>query len=251
MGVSRELLPKWEDLQFVVAQLHKLPLLDEEDVATRIVIGPGAKKPLHLDIPIFVSDMSFGALSEEAKIALAKGAEAAGTGICSGEGGMLPEEQAANSRYFYELASARFGFSWDKVQKTQAFHFKGGQGAKTGTGGHLPGHKVVGQIVAQLEKSGVRDNTLLIFTGDNGYYKGSRGFAGKWSHYEESLRVPLVIYDPRQPSSRGGVQRAEIALNIDVAPSLLSAAGLPTVVLLAVSTQPGYPATGVSTSSVE
>ena len=59
---------------------------------------------------------------------------------------MLPEEQAANSRYFYELASARFGFSWDKVQKTQAFHFKGGQGAKTGTGGHLPGNKVKGKI---------------------------------------------------------------------------------------------------------
>ncbi len=59
---------------------------------------------------------------------------------------MLPEEQAANSRYFYELASARFGFSWDKLQKAQAFHFKGGQGAKTGTGGHLPGHKVKGKI---------------------------------------------------------------------------------------------------------
>jgi glutamate synthase domain-containing protein 2/nitrite reductase/ring-hydroxylating ferredoxin subunit len=146
MGVSRELLPKWEDLQFVVAQLHKVPLLDDEAVGTDIVIGPRAKKPLHLDIPVFVSDMSFGALSEEAKIALARGAEAAGTGICSGEGGMLPEEQAANSRYFYELASARFGFSWDKVQKTQAFHFKGGQGAKTGTGGHLPGNKVKGKI---------------------------------------------------------------------------------------------------------
>jgi glutamate synthase domain-containing protein 2 len=59
---------------------------------------------------------------------------------------MLPEEQGANSRYFYELASARFGFSWDKVEKTQAFHFKGGQGAKTGTGGHLPGDKVKGKI---------------------------------------------------------------------------------------------------------
>jgi glutamate synthase domain-containing protein 2 len=59
---------------------------------------------------------------------------------------MLPEEQSANSRYFYELASARFGFSWDKVEKTQAFHFKGGQGAKTGTGGHLPGEKVKGKI---------------------------------------------------------------------------------------------------------
>ncbi len=146
MGVPRDSLPKWDDLQFVVGQLHKLPLLDDEPVGTDIVIGPNAKKPLKLDIPLFVSDMSFGALSEEAKVALAKGAELAGTGICSGEGGMLPDEQEANSRYFYELASARFGFSWDKVQKTQAFHFKGGQGAKTGTGGHLPGEKVKGKI---------------------------------------------------------------------------------------------------------
>jgi glutamate synthase domain-containing protein 2 len=154
MGVPRNSLPLWEDLQFVVGQLHKLPLLDDEEVGTDLVIGPAAKKPLHLDIPMFVSDMSFGALSEEAKVALSKGAELAGTGICSGEGGMLPEEQVANSRYFYELASARFGFSWDKVQKTQAFHFKGGQGAKTGTGGHLPGNKVRGKIaeVRELEE---------------------------------------------------------------------------------------------------
>ena len=79
-------------------------------------------------------------------MALAKGAEQAGTGICSGEGGMLPEEQAANSRYFYELASGKFGFSWDKLDVVQAFHFKLGQGAKTGTGGHLPGIKVSGKI---------------------------------------------------------------------------------------------------------
>jgi glutamate synthase domain-containing protein 2 len=151
MGVSRNQLPKWDDIQFVVGQLHKLPLLDDESVGTDVVIGANAEKPLVLDIPLFVSDMSFGALSEEAKIALSKGAELAGTGICSGEGGMLPEEQAASSRYFYELASARFGFSWDKVQKTQAFHFKGGQGAKTGTGGHLPGNKVKGKIAEVRE----------------------------------------------------------------------------------------------------
>ena len=154
MGVPRDTLPKWEDLQLVVGQLHKLPLLDDEPVGTDTVVGPNANRPLRLDIPLLVSDMSFGALSEQAKVALAKGAELAGTGICSGEGGMLPEEQAANSRYFYELASARFGFSWDKVVKTQAFHFKGGQGAKTGTGGHLPGNKVQGKIaeVRQLSE---------------------------------------------------------------------------------------------------
>ena len=151
MGVPRDRLPKWDDIQFVVAQLHRQPVLDNEAVGTELVIGPNANRPLTLDIPLFVSDMSFGALSEEAKVALSKGAELAGTGICSGEGGMLPEEQAANSRYFYELASARFGFSWDKVKKTQAFHFKGGQGAKTGTGGHLPGNKVVGKIAEVRE----------------------------------------------------------------------------------------------------
>lgn len=146
MGVDRNTLPKWENIQFLPAQLSRRPLLDHEDVSTRVVIGPNANKSLELSLPLFVSDMSFGALSREAKIALSKGAEMAGTGICSGEGGMLPEEQENNSKYFYELASAQFGFSWDKIEKVQAFHFKGGQGAKTGTGGHLPGQKVVGEI---------------------------------------------------------------------------------------------------------
>ncbi|MBT8401503.1 MAG: Rieske 2Fe-2S domain-containing protein, partial [Rhodothermia bacterium] len=111
MGVPLPELPQWSDIQILTAQLARRPLADDADVTTEVVIGPAAGKPLKLDIPIFVSDMSFGALSEEAKVALAMGAEMAGTGICSGEGGMLPEEQAANSRYFYELASAKFG--WD------------------------------------------------------------------------------------------------------------------------------------------
>lgn len=154
MGVPGKDLPKWDDIQFLTAQMAQRPLLDDALVGTELVIGPRAKKPLTLKIPIFVSDMSFGALSEGSKIALAKGAEAAGTGICSGEGGMLPEEQQSNSRYFYELASAKFGYSEDKLNNVQAFHFKGGQGAKTGTGGHLPGSKVTGKIsaVRQLEE---------------------------------------------------------------------------------------------------
>jgi glutamate synthase domain-containing protein 2/nitrite reductase/ring-hydroxylating ferredoxin subunit len=146
MGVPRDQLPRWEDIQILTAQLHKVPLLDDAPVATEVVIGPNARKPLILERPLLVSDMSFGALSQEAKVALAMGAERAGTAICSGEGGMLPEEQEANSRYLYELASGRFGYSMDKVAKSQAFHFKCGQGAKTGTGGHLPGNKVTGKI---------------------------------------------------------------------------------------------------------
>ncbi len=148
MGVPRDELPKWDDIQIVTAQLARLPRLDDDRVGTEVCIGPNADRPLWLDIPMLVSDMSFGALSEEAKVALARGAELAGTGICSGEGGMLPEEQAENTRYFYELASARFGWSFDHLKKVQAFHFKGGQGAKTGTGGHLPGAKVQGKIAA-------------------------------------------------------------------------------------------------------
>jgi glutamate synthase domain-containing protein 2/nitrite reductase/ring-hydroxylating ferredoxin subunit len=146
MGVPRSELPSWDDIQIITAQLATPPQLDDAPVGTAVVVGPNAQKPLRLEIPLLVSDMSFGSLSEPAKVALAKGAELAGTGICSGECGMLAEEQSANHRYFYELASARFGFSWDKVLKAQAFHFKGGQAAKTGTGGHLPGSKVVGKI---------------------------------------------------------------------------------------------------------
>jgi glutamate synthase domain-containing protein 2 len=146
MGVPRSELPSWDDLQLLTAQLARTPLADEAPVDTEFVIGPNAENPLQLEIPIFVSDMSFGALSEEAKIAISKGAEQAGTGICSGEGGMLPEEQDANSRYFYEYATGKFGWDIDLVEQVQAFHFKAGQGAKTGTGGHLPGEKVQGRI---------------------------------------------------------------------------------------------------------
>ncbi len=148
MGVPLTELPQWNEIQILTAQLSTKPLLDDSEIDTKLVIGPKAKKPLILDIPIFVSDMSFGSLSEEAKVALAKGAEMAGTGICSGEGGMLPEEQQSNTKYFYELASGKFNWSLDKVKNIQAFHFKAGQGAKTGTGGHLPGNKVTEKIAS-------------------------------------------------------------------------------------------------------
>jgi glutamate synthase domain-containing protein 2/nitrite reductase/ring-hydroxylating ferredoxin subunit len=146
MGVPAPELPRWNQIQVVTAQLARRPLGDHDPVGTGVVVGPNALRPLELDIPIFVSDMSFGALSEEAKVAMALGADRAGTGICSGEGGMLTDEQEANARYLYELASARFGWELEKVKRCQAFHFKAGQGAKTGTGGHLPGAKVTPRI---------------------------------------------------------------------------------------------------------
>jgi glutamate synthase domain-containing protein 2/nitrite reductase/ring-hydroxylating ferredoxin subunit len=187
MGVPRAQLPQWEDIQLLTAELHRVPLLDDEPVETEVVIGPNANKPLTLASPLFVSDMSFGALSEEAKVALAKGAEAAGTGICSGEGGMLPEEQSENSRYFYELASARFGFEMELLHKVQAFHFKCGQGAKTGTGGHLPGHKVTGKIA---EVRGLSEGTAAI----------SPARFPDWEHVEDFRRFADEVRE-----STGGI----------------------------------------------
>jgi len=159
MGVPRYELPHWDDIQILAAQFARKPLMEGVSVGTDLVIGANARRPLTLEIPLFVSDMSFGALSEEAKIALATGAERAGTGICSGEGGMLPEEQQANGRYFYELASARFGYRDELLERVQAFHFKGGQGAKTGTGGHLPANKVTGKIA---EVRGLPEGTAAV-----------------------------------------------------------------------------------------
>ena len=84
----------------MVSQLASKPLMEDVPVGTELVVGPEAKRPLELEITLFVSDMSFGALSEEAKISMAKGADLADTGIRSGERGMLPAEQEAIRRYF-------------------------------------------------------------------------------------------------------------------------------------------------------
>ncbi|MBK5292750.1 MAG: sulfatase [Acidobacteriia bacterium] len=86
---------------------------------------------------------------------------------------------------------------------------------------------VVGRIRDQLKKMNQDQNTVIVFNGDNGFYLGEHGLAGKWLMHEESIRVPLVVYDPRFPASAQGVRRKEMVLNIDLAPTLLQTAGLP------------------------
>ena len=124
MGVSWRDLPKWDDLQFVVGQLAKPPLLDDEEVNTELVIGAGANKPLKLEIPLFVADMSFGALSEEAKLALAKGAELAGSGICSGEGGMLAGRAREQQSLFLRISLGAFRFRLGQGEKMPSVSFQ-------------------------------------------------------------------------------------------------------------------------------
>lgn len=84
---------------------------------------------------------------------------------------------------------------------------------------------VVGDVIGKLEALDLDENTVIIFSGDNGFYLGEHGLAGKWYGHEESIRVPLVIYDPRKTEQRGGKVSDEIALNIDIAPTILNLAG--------------------------
>ncbi len=138
--------PGFETLAFKGAQLHKMPLNEDVKVNTKTIIGKTAKQPLELDMPFYVSHMSFGALSREVKIALAKGTTLVGTAMCSGEGGMLPEARKAATKYIYELGTAPFSHIDSVIKQADAVEIKIGQGVKPGLGGHLPGHKVTKEI---------------------------------------------------------------------------------------------------------
>ncbi len=86
--------------------------------------------------------------------------------------------------------------------------------------------RVMGRVLDELQRLGRAGDTVVIFSSDNGYYRGDRGFAGKWSHYEESLRVPLIIFDPRAPASRRGLVSRTMALNVDIPATILALAGV-------------------------
>jgi methylamine---glutamate N-methyltransferase subunit C len=140
--------PDWETVLFRGAQLARLPLNEDEAVSTETIIGRTAEQPLTIRAPFYVSHMSFGALSREAKIALAKGSALVGSAICSGEGGMLPEEREAAATYIYELGTALFSRVDDACRMADAVEIKIGQAAKPGLGGHLPAEKVTEEIAA-------------------------------------------------------------------------------------------------------
>jgi len=136
----------WDQILIKGAQLAKMPLNKEVAVTTKTIIGPRAEKPLVVETPIYISHMSFGALSKEAKIALAKGSAAVQTIICSGEGGILPEEFDAAYRYIFEYVPNRYSATEENLKNVDAIEIKFGQSAKPGMGGHLPGNKVTSEI---------------------------------------------------------------------------------------------------------
>ncbi len=140
-------IPTWDDLTFLPGTLTRFVIEGyREKCDTRTIIGPRAKRPLDLDIPVYITGMSFGALSYEAKMALARGATMAGTATCSGEGGMIPDERRYSSKWFYQNIQSRYGFNPHHLQLADGCEFFIGQGYKVGLGGHLMGQKVTDQV---------------------------------------------------------------------------------------------------------
>ncbi len=145
---TRMPMPNWDDILLLGAQLNPAPLADDAPVSTMTVIGKYAKKPMILENPVYVSHMSFGALSKEIKVALAKGSAMAKTAMCSGEGGILPEEREASYKYIFEYIPNKYSVTDENLRNADAIEIKIGQGTKPGMGGHLPGEKVTEEIAA-------------------------------------------------------------------------------------------------------
>lgn len=117
------------------------------------------------------------------------------------------------------LNRERFFWRWDtpeKYQKNMRAYFRMISGVD----------RVIGRVMEEIRKLNLAENTIIIYMADNGYYMGDRGFAGKWSHYEQSLRVPLIIFDPKLPQPYRGKVRDEIALNIDLPATMLEIGGV-------------------------
>jgi arylsulfatase A-like enzyme len=140
----------------------------------------------------------------------------------------MPAPNLSDPEYFDTLPKflktsmnrQRFYWRWDTPQKYQInmrAYFRMLSGIDV----------VVGQLVKTLKEKGLADNTVIIYTADNGYLMADRGFAGKWNHFEQSLRIPLIVYDPRLSEGKRKRQVEHMALNIDLAPTILELANLP------------------------
>lgn len=136
----------WDDILIMGNQLNPPPLLESEKVSLKTVIGKNAKKPMTIESPVYITHMSFGALSKRAKIALSKGSAAVKTAMASGEGGILPEEKENAYRYIFEIIPNMYSVTDENLKSSDAIEIKIGQGTKPGMGGHLPGAKVTAEI---------------------------------------------------------------------------------------------------------
>ncbi len=145
-------VPDFSEILILGSQLAVKPLEESDTVSLRTIIGKKAKHPMIIEMPVYISHMSFGALSMSAKIALAKGSAAAKTAMCSGEGGVLADEMVSSYRYIFEYVPNRYSVNDSTFEGCDAVEIKIGQGTKPGMGGHLPGKKVTEAIAKMRGK---------------------------------------------------------------------------------------------------
>lgn len=150
-------LPNWDDITVHGAQLGRLPVNEDEDVSLETVIGPKAMKPIVISMPVYITHMSYGALSAEAKTALAKGAKSAGTAVCSGEGGILEAEIASAGAYIFEYVQNEYSVTDENLRRCDAVEIKIGQAVKPGIGGHFPAEKITKEIADVRKRPVDRD----------------------------------------------------------------------------------------------
>ncbi len=147
-GGSKRRLPHFDDLLFLGASISRYPLEGyREKCATDVWLGTRhARKPIHLDIPVTIAGMSFGALSGPAKEALGRGATDAGTSTTTGDGGMTEEERGHSRTLVYQVLPSRYGMNPDDLRRADAIEIVVGQGAKPGGGGMLLGQKISDRV---------------------------------------------------------------------------------------------------------
>ena len=149
---TRKYVVGFDDILLLGGQLAHPPLPDKAEVSTTTILGKNAKKPMVLEHAVLVSHMSFGALSKEAKTALAMGSAAVQTAQCSGEGGILPQERDHAYKYIFEYVPNKYSVTDENLKAADAIEIKIGQGSKPGMGGHLPKEKVTEEIATIRQK---------------------------------------------------------------------------------------------------
>lgn len=150
-------LPSWDSITIHGAQLASIPTNEDQKVDLSTVIGPNARRPLEIDLPVYVTHMSYGALSAEAKTALAIGSAAARTAMCSGEGGILEASRDASYRYIFEYVQNEYSVSKENLEASDAVEIKIGQAVKPGIGGHYPAAKITPEIALVRNRPMDRD----------------------------------------------------------------------------------------------
>ena len=141
-------LVHFDDIAFLAKNITDEDI-DGGPVDTRTTLGTRfAGNPITISTPVYITGMSYGALSKTAKAALAKGAASVGTATCTGDGGMLPEERRYSTKMIYQLNASRYGVTPQDLIKGDAVEIVVGQGAKPATGGLLMGQKV-SEIIAK------------------------------------------------------------------------------------------------------